>query len=75
MVAFHLSRTTFSRSMTVIISSVTFFLIRKLMAVYERYRWTEEITTIQLAELSGRFINHDQTDALVTQKSTDRTAA
>lgn len=57
-----------------IISGITFFIIRRLMAVYERYQKSKEITTTHLEELSGCFISKDQVDTLVMEKPTDTTS-
>lgn len=48
-----------------------FFTVCELMATYERYQQSEEITRTQLEESSGCFINKDQIDALVMEKPTD----
>lgn len=57
-----------------IISSITFFIIPELMAIYERYREAEEISMTQLEELSGCFINKNQIEALVMEKPKDTTS-
>lgn len=53
-----------------IISGITFFIIYELIAIYERYWESEEITTAQVGKLLGCFINQDQIDASIMEEST-----
>ena len=51
-----------------IISGLHFFIIHKLIAVYERHQESEEITVTQLEELPGCFINKGQVNILVMEE-------
>ena len=51
-----------------IISGITFFIIHKLMAMYERYWKSEETAVTQLEELSMCFISKDQINTLVMEE-------
>lgn len=73
-VAFHFNRTTFSLSTTVIVSGITFFIIRELMTVYERHQEAKEIIATQLGELPECFLNQDPVEALEMKEAAATTS-
>lgn len=54
-----------------IVSGITFFIVRGCMAIYKRCWESEEITTIQLEELSGHIINQDRIETLAKEEPID----
>ena len=54
-----------------IISGITFFIVRGLMAIYERFQKSEEIATTLLEEWSGDIINQNKMEALALEEPTD----